>query len=83
MTESTDNKPKRKRCLHQDGELAEIMLAAHYRLVVDGNVDGEGVNEMGDIVAYRYTCGACGKQWSAKTISSFRFKWLKKIGEQL
>ena len=70
-------------CKHQNGEFIEMWDGAHYRTVSGGVMEKEGDNEEGSIIGYRYTCANCKRTWRAKTISSFKPKWLKKIGEQL
>ena len=69
-------------CKHQNGHLNEYMTAEHSRRVVDGVVEDEGLNEMGNITHYEYVCSGCGKTWRLATTNpdiTRMPKWLSAI----
>lgn len=71
-------------CDHKDGWLNEYMWAQHSRRVYDGMVDGEGINEMGDVTHYEYVCLKCKKAWRLSTLNpeiTKMPKWLASIIE--
>lgn len=72
------------KCKHQDGNLSEVMLAFHTRRVDGGVVEGDGINDIGSIRYYRYTCAWCGKAWQFQTLNPDTTKmpkWFAKIAE--
>lgn len=77
------NKTKMKRCHHQNGELIELIEAAHVRDVVQNKLSQVGTNEIGNICGYEYHCRDCGKYFKYQNYNSIKLAWLRKIHEQL
>ena len=72
------------KCKHQNGRLTEIMNATHERRVVGGIVEGEGLNEIGNVQRYEYRCSDCQRVWLLSTLEPDYTripKWLAKIVE--
>jgi uncharacterized protein CbrC (UPF0167 family) len=68
-------------CKHLNGTLSEFMEASHERILSNGILDKEGINEMGNITAYEFMCLDCGRYW--RYITKPNQKWLLKIHNQL
>jgi hypothetical protein len=71
------------KCKHLNGELYELMQAAHIRDVENGGLAEIGYNEMGDITGYEYHCKDCDKRFKYPSGLDKLPKWLRKIHEQL
>lgn len=50
-------------CKHLNGTLVEVMRATHARDVVDGVLEPEGLNDIGDITDYQFNCTDCGRSF--------------------
>jgi len=69
------------RCLHSSGELKEFIETAHCRRIENFVLDSEGINAVGNILGYEFTCDLCGETF--RFTSRPRQKWLRAIYYQL
>jgi hypothetical protein len=69
------------KCKHQNGELLEILQAAHSYELKAGTLDNNSYMGIGDILGYEFFCVDCAKTWKFKYAP--RPKWLKAVFNQL
>ena len=65
-------------CKHRNGFLIEHMEATHERQIIDGVMENEGNNEVGNIEGYSFICIECKKRIKYK-----KQKWIKKYIDRL
>lgn len=74
---------KNKRCKHRNGLLIEFYGHNHSRIVEDGIVEAEGVNEHGNITGYGFACRDCGQELIYMGYRKRRPAWIDRLIDQL